>query len=134
MTQIATVEKLLPNGKAEISVARQSACAHDCHECAGCGATAAPIYAEADNPIGAQPGQKVVVESSTKKLLGVILLVYFIPFILFFAAYFAFRVSNDTLRILVGIAAFFLGGIPAYLYDKRLRRSGGMRMTIVRLF
>lgn len=37
MTQIATVEKLLPGGYAEISVPRKSACGHDCEECAGCG-------------------------------------------------------------------------------------------------
>ena len=39
MTQIATVEKLLPGGYAEISVPRKSACGHDCEECAGCGMT-----------------------------------------------------------------------------------------------
>lgn len=134
MTQIATVERLLPDGRAEISVARQSACAHDCHDCAGCGATAAPVIAEAVNPIHAQPGQKVVVESSTKKLLGVIALVYILPFFLFFAAYFAIPAALDAQRVLLSVLAFFLGGVPALLYDRRLRRSGGMRMTIVRLF
>lgn len=39
MTQIATVEKLLPGGYAEISVPRKTACGHDCEECAGCGMT-----------------------------------------------------------------------------------------------
>lgn len=35
------------------------------------------------NPIGAQPGQKVVVESSTKKMLHIIMLVYLTPIVLF---------------------------------------------------
>ena len=39
MTQIATVEKILRGGRAEISVPRKSACGHDCEECAGCGMT-----------------------------------------------------------------------------------------------
>ena len=43
MKQIATVDKLFSDGRAEIVVARQSACAHDCGECAGCGGTPAPI-------------------------------------------------------------------------------------------
>ena len=43
MTQIATVEKLLPGGYAEISVPRKSACGHDCEECAGCGVTGAAV-------------------------------------------------------------------------------------------
>ena len=70
MTQIATVEKLLPGGYAEISVPRKTACGHDCEECAGCGMTGAAIKARAKNDPNAQPGEKVVVESSTKKLLG----------------------------------------------------------------
>lgn len=66
MTQIATVEKLLPGGYAEISVPRKSACGHDCEECAGCGMTGAAIRARAKNNADARPGDKVVVESSTK--------------------------------------------------------------------
>ena len=44
MTQIATVEKILPGGMAEISVPRKSACGHDCEECAGCGVSGASVY------------------------------------------------------------------------------------------
>ena len=79
MTQIATVERLLDSGYAEISVPRKSACGHDCEECAGCGMTGAAIKARARNDVDAQPGDKVVVESSTKKLFGVIALVYVLP-------------------------------------------------------
>ena len=68
MTQVATVEKLLADGKAEITVARQSACAHDCSECAGCGTAASPVRAVAVNAVGARAGQKVIVESDTTKV------------------------------------------------------------------
>ena len=47
MTQIATVEKILPGGMAEISVPRKSACGHDCEECAGCGVSGASVRAVA---------------------------------------------------------------------------------------
>ncbi|MBE7002916.1 MAG: hypothetical protein E7425_01350 [Ruminococcaceae bacterium] len=135
MTQIATVEKLLSDGRAEISVARQSACAHDCHECAGCGGTAAPVRAVAVNAVGAQAGQKVVVESDTRKVFGVILLVYMLPVVLFFLGYFAAApLGLDSLRAAMGIAAFLCGIVPAVLYDRRIRRSGGLAFTIVRVF
>lgn len=49
MTQIATVEKILPGGMAEISVPRKSACGHDCEECAGCGVSGASVRAVARN-------------------------------------------------------------------------------------
>ena len=87
MTQIATVERILDADHAEISVPRKSACGHDCEECAGCGVSGAAVKARAANPIGARPGQKVVVESSTKKMLRIVALVYLIPVVLFLAGY-----------------------------------------------
>ena len=50
MTQIATVEKILPGGMAEISVPRKSACGHDCEECAGCGVSGASVLSRATTP------------------------------------------------------------------------------------
>ena len=135
MTQIATVNQILRDGRAEIVVARQSACAHDCRECAGCGGTPSPVRAVVDNPIGAQAGQKVVVESSTGHVFGVLLLVYMVPVALFFAAYLATAsLGSEGLSAGISILAFFCGIVPAILYDRRLRRSGGMRFTIVRAF
>ena len=75
MTQIATVERIIDQNHAEISVPRKSACGHDCEECAGCGVTGAAVRAKALNVIGAQPGEKVVVESDTDKMLRIICLV-----------------------------------------------------------
>lgn len=135
MTQVATIEKLLDADHAEIAVARQSACAHDCAECAGCGSTGASVYARASNPIGAQPGQKVVVESSTKNMMGIILLVYMVPVVLFLLGYFlTMPFFSTTIQYVVAVVAFGLGLIPAVVYDRRLRRRGGMDFTIVRLF
>lgn len=134
MKQIATVERLTRDGRAEIVVARQSACAHDCRECAGCGGTSAPIRAVVDNPIRAQAGQKVVVESSSRQIFGVILLVYMLPVALFFIGYFAASPLGGGVAAAVSILAFFCGVIPAVLYDRALRRSGGMTFTIVQAF
>ena len=61
MTQIATVERILDDTHAEISVPRKSACGHDCEECAGCGVSGVSVYVKALNTVGARPGQKVVI-------------------------------------------------------------------------
>ena len=79
MTQIATVERILDPNHAVISVPRKSACGHDCEECAGCGVSGAAVKAKAVNPIGAHPGQKVVVQSDTQKMLRIVALVYATP-------------------------------------------------------
>lgn len=135
MTQIATVEKILGGGMAEISVPRKSACGHDCAECAGCGVTGTSVRAQARNDIGAEVGQQVVVESSTKKLLGVMLVVYILPFALFLIGYFASgALPSEGARYAVAIAAFCLGILPAIWYDRRIKRRGDLTFTIVRVF
>ena len=135
MTQIATVERLLAGDYAVISVPRKSACGHDCEECAGCGVTGAAVQARAANPIGAKPGQKVVVQSDTQKMLGIVALVYLTPVVLFLVGYFAtIAVASAPIRSLFGGIGFVLGILIAVAYDRRLRRQGGLRFTIVRLF
>ena len=136
MTQIATVERILDSGHAEISVPRKSACGHDCEECAGCGVTGAAVHARAANPIGAVPGQKVVVESSTRKMLRIVALVYLIPVALFFAGYLGALVLTASVaaQYTAALAGFALGILGAVAYDRRLRARGGLSFTIIRLF
>ena len=134
MTQIATVERILDSGYAEISVPRKSACGHDCEECAGCGMTGASIYARARNLPDAQPGQKVVVESSTKKLLGVVVLVYVLPVIFFLLGYFLTEGIAESVRYVIAIAAAALALIPIVLYDRYAKRHEILTYTILRLF
>lgn len=136
MTQIATVERILDGRYAEISVPRQSACAHDCAECAGCGVTGQAVRAKAENPIGAEPGQQVVVRSSTGHMLGIVAVVYLIPVALFLAGYLiaAALTSRPPVQYGAAIAAFVIGLVPAVLYDRCLRGRGGLALTIVRLF
>ena len=123
MTQIATVERILDADHAEISVPRKSACGHDCEECAGCGVTGAAVHARASNPIGARPGQKVVVESSTKNMLRIVVLVYLIPVVLFLAGYVIMSLLTDSVAAQYAVAAagFAAGIVFAIFYDRRLR-------------
>lgn len=136
MTQIATVERIIDDNHAEISVPRKSACGHDCEECAGCGVTGAAVYARALNPIGARPGQKVVVQSDTGKMLHIIALVYLTPVLLFLAGYLITMAvtASAALQYLVAGVGFAAGILLAVLYDRRLRRQGGLSFQIVRLF
>ena len=134
MTQIATIEKDLGGGYAEISVPRKSACGHDCEECAGCGMTGAAIKARARNDIGAQPGDKVVVESSTRKIFGVVALVYVLPVVLFLLGYFLSAGLSEGMRYTIAIAAFAVSFIPCVLYDRHARKKELLTYQILRLF
>ena len=136
MTQIATVERIIDSNHALISVPRKSACGHDCEECAGCGVSGAAVKAKAVNRIGALPGQKVVVESSTKKMLGIVSFVYATPVVLFILGYLLMAVTTTSVPLQYGvaIAGFVVGIALAILYDRRIKRQGGLTFNIVRLF
>jgi len=136
MTQIATVERIIDSNHALISVPRKSACGHDCEECAGCGVTGAAVKAKAVNSIGAKPGEKVVVESSTQKMLGIVVLVYATPVILFILGYILAFVlgAGVPVQYTVAILGFVVGIVMAILYDRRLKRQGGLSFNIVRIF
>ena len=136
MTQIATVERILNNDYAEISVPRKAACGHDCEECAGCGVSGSAVHARAANPIGARPGQKVVVQSDTKKLMNAIMVVYLIPVVLFLAGYLIMLALgfSVTLQYTVAIIGFVISIGLAIRYDRKVRERGGINFRIVRLF
>ena len=122
MTQVATVEKILRDGYVQISVPRKSACGHDCEECAGCGMT------------GVRPGDKVVVESSTRAVLAVTWLVYMLPVVFFLLGYFLSAGLTEGWRYAVAIAAAAVSFIPIKLYDGYARKRDTLTYTIVREF
>ena len=134
MTQIATVEKILPGGFVEISVPRKSACGHDCEECAGCGMTGAAIHARAKDPVGVRPGQKVVVESATRKILGVVALVYLLPVVGFLLGYFLSEGLAEGVRYAIAIGAAALGFLPSVAYDRHAKKTEALTYTVVREF
>ena len=135
MTQIATVERILDTDHAEISVPRKSACGHDCEECAGCGMTGAAIRARARNDVGAQKGDKVVVESSTKKLLGVVALVYLLPVVGFLLGYFLTEgLMSEGWRYAAAVIAAAVFFLPSVFYDRQTKKDGSLTYTILRLF
>ena len=135
MTQIATVEKILPGGMAEISVPRKSACGHDCEECAGCGVSGASVRAVARHHPPAQVGPKGVGGGSTKNHHGGVGLRNLLPIVLFLVGYFATgALESEGLRYAVAIAAFLIGIIPAIICDRRTKKNGKLTFTIVRLF
>ena len=135
MTQIATVEKILPGGMAEISVPRKSACGHDCEECAGCGVSGASVRALERNHAPAQEGQNVVGESTTKKQEGGVRRVDIMASGRFIVGDFATgALESEGLRYAVAIAAFLVGIIPAIICARRTKKKGKLTLALVGLF
>ena len=133
MTQTATVEQLLGNGRVRIAVARQTACGHDCENCAGCGAQAGTVRAVAEDPLGVSVGDRVVVSSADRRIIGIAAVVYLVPFAAFFLGYALGSMTHNPIgHAAVSILATALGCLPALLCDRQAKREGGVRFTIQR--
>ena len=126
MTQTATVERLLGDGRVLISVARQTACAHNCAECAGCGGRAGSLEVRAVDRVGVTVGEKVLVRSDNRPLLTTAALVYLLPAAAFLVGYGLGASLSPALHALVTVAVTALGAVPALLRDRRSRKNGGV--------
>lgn len=136
--QKAKVTKLLPNGRAEVAVKRQSACGHDCSKCGGgCSElmVSSTVAVVAANPLKAMPGDMVTVESSTGGILGAAVVVYLVPFLLFFAGYFLMAMAGmgEGVSASVGVLGFVVGMVLAILLDRRVRKSRSISFMITEI-
>ena len=119
MEQTVKVLRLLPEGQAEVMHIRQSACSGDCHKCSGCGAVQETLAFSADNPIGARPGDRVVVTARTSPVLKAAAVLYVLPLALFFLGYPAGRVLGCSGAI-TGCIAFLLSMAVVVVYDRKV--------------
>lgn len=131
MNQIATVLRMSGPDTAEVSVVRQSACAHECPECAGCGAQPSSITVQAKCEQEFLPGDKVELYSDNR-ILGYAALVYLVPLVLFLTGYIILPHAGELLRILCGGAGFALGILFAVLCDRNVRRRNAVTYRIIR--
>ncbi len=128
MEQKAKVRSVTEDGKAQVVVVRQSACSGDCHKCSGCGAATETLIFDAVNPIGAKPGEVVIVKSETGPVLKGAAMLYMLPLILFFLGYFL----GDVVQKggLFGGVGFVLGIAGAAVYDRKIASKNDTVYTI----
>ena len=129
MEQIVRIKQVLPDQKAEIFLVRESGCSGDCHKCSGCGAAKETMIAVAENTIGAKPGDFVKVATDTKQILGMAMLVYVMPLVLFFAGY----ALGDWMKwggTLMGSLGFVLGVILIVVGDRVVQKKNNTVYTI----
>lgn len=129
MTQNGVVTKLLDRGRAEVAVERGTACGGHCDGCETC-IYAAKLLVSAENDVFAKPGDRVVLESATKSVMGAAALIYLVPVALFFAGYAvgaAWGLSQG-MCVLTSLAGAVLGGALAVFAGRR-RKEIVFRIT-----
>lgn len=135
MKQRAKVVQLQDNNMAQVSVIRQSACGENCATCkAGC-TPAMNVSAIARNDAQAAEGDFVFVESVSSKILGFAVLVYLLPFILFFLFYGLAGLTkvSETIRILLGGAGFAVSLLISVAVSKKCKDSAQSLLIITRV-
>lgn len=128
MEQTVRVKKVNSDGTAQVLHIRQSACSGDCHQCAGCGAAEESLMLTARNPIGARPGDLVVIRSESGPVLTAAAVLYVLPLVLFFLGY--ILGMTWQLGALVGGLAFALGIALAVVYDRLVAKKRKTVYTI----
>ena len=131
MEQLVKVRACNADGTAQVIHIRQSACSGDCHKCSGCGAAQESILLTARNPIGAKPGDLVIIESKSGPVLAAAAVLYLMPLLLFFIGYLVGSLTWGKGGPAGGIA-FVLGIAAAALYDRRMGKKNKTEYTIVR--
>jgi len=124
LTQYAIIKKLTGPEKAEVEVLRGTACGDDCGSCEVCH-YASKIRVEARNAIGAAVGDKVEIETATSRVLGAAVLVYVVPFVLFFIGY-AIAAALDmpeTQAMLMSFGFFAVGFVVIVLVGRRHKKN-----------
>ena len=129
MEQLVRVRQTHRDVTATVLCVRESACSGDCHKCSGCGAAKDSILLQADNPIGAQVGDLVKVESATGPVLKAAAVLYMLPLVLFFLGY-ALGAALGLSGGLFGGLAFALSIWLIVVYDRRMQKKDKTIYTI----
>ena len=123
MEQTVRVIKTFPDGTAQVSLVRQSACSGDCHKCSGCGAAQQTMLLTAQNPIDAKVGDRVILYSRSGPVLAAAAVLYFVPLVLFVAAYL-------WAGPWAGLGGFALAVCLAVIYDRKVLKKKKTVYTI----
>ena len=122
MEQQAQVIRIVSETVARVAVKRKSACSGDCHTCHGCPHPDEIVMVDADNLVGAQKGDDVILRSDTKRVLKLAAMLYLMPLVLFFQGYFVMP-GGETPRMIAGGAAFVVGIIICMFVSRSMKKN-----------
>ncbi|MBQ6711619.1 MAG: SoxR reducing system RseC family protein [Clostridia bacterium] len=122
MEQQAQVIRIVNSTTARVAVKRKSACSGDCHTCHGCPHPDEIVMVDADNFVGAQKGDDVIVRSDTNRVLKLAAMLYLMPLVLFFLGYFVMP-GGETPRVIAGVAAFVVGILICMYVSRSMKKN-----------
>ena len=122
MEQRAQVIRIVSDTVARVAVKRKSACSGDCHTCHGCPHPDEIVMVDADNFVGVQKGDEVIVSSDTNRVLKLAAMLYLMPLVLFFLGYFVMP-GGETPRMMAGGIAFVVGILICMYVSRSMKKN-----------
>lgn len=134
MTQDAIVTRELSDTAAEVVVLRGTACGGNCGNCESC-KFQNEIKAVCRNTVGAKKGQRVVIESSSRKIYAAALLVYIMPLLTFIAGYFLASLlgAGEKLCVLASFIGLAVGACILVVSQRRGKNRQSISFEIIRI-
>lgn len=119
MLQEAIVTKIRDDGLAEVVVERLGICGGDCNGCNECKYEHL-MKSVVQNPIGAQRGQHVMIETPTKGVVKGALAIYVLPLVMLILGYLiaAALSLGESVCIIAAFAASVLGIVIAIVISR----------------
>lgn len=133
MEQQAQVIRIVNETTAKVAVKRKSACSGDCHTCHGCPHPDEIVMVDADNLVGAQKGDDVIIRSDTSRVLKLAAMLYLMPLVLFFIGYFLMP-GGEGPRLAAGGVAFVVGILFCMYVSRSMKKNNReMHFSIVQV-
>lgn len=119
MTSVGLVVEL-KGDMAKVRFVRESACGGNCSSCQGC--SVKPLEKWIDNTLDACVGDKVLVKSSSKRILFSAFVMYIFPLIMFFSMYILVNsFFKESISIISGVFAFLISFAIAKRYGNNVK-------------
>ncbi len=115
MKEVAFVEKITGD-RALVSVAKKSACGEKCASCKG-GCVPGERKLWAKNNMGAEVGDRVVLELDSSRVIYAAFLAYILPVVVFLAVFMALDGFIYS-ELLLAVIAFLAAGAAVFLVRK----------------
>ena len=137
MTQKGIVKRVLADKTAEVEIERTTACGHDCSNCSSaCSLAYNPkFHAVAENSIGASEGDKVMLGSSSRRMLTIAAVVYGVPVLLFLVGVVISGAAklSGIFSCCVCVGLFIIGVIFGVIYNRKMKKRGGITYKILEI-
>ena len=136
MEQKAVVKRILPDGRAEVSLMRQMECGLSCKSCEGCPQKPKDeLLATADNAVGSRPNDIVTVRPNAGGSVGGFVLVFLLPCVVLVLGYLlgAALGLGEVACVLTAFAGLGLGFVPALLFNRWVSWRNSSEFTILRI-